>query len=197
MPASPTLVGLGGTLRERSYSRAAVREALRLAEARGARAELLDLRELNLPMFAPDISPREYPAEHRASIARLLDACRRADAMLWASPTYHGTVSGVFKNALDFLELLADDRPPYLAGRAVGLIAINDSLPFEAMANSVYELQAWLAPSRVTLDSDDFTPELTLRPGRRQRRMQRLVNELIGFAAHVGENGRQRLPETH
>jgi len=194
---APTLVGLGGTLRERSYSRAALKEALHLAEAHGAQTELLDLRELNLPMFVPDIGLEEYPAEHQPGIQQLIDACRRADALIWASPAYHGTVSGVFKNALDFVELLSDDARPYLTGRAVGLIAINDSLPFGAMANAAYELRAWLAPTRLVLDSSHFTPDMTLKPGRPQKRAGQLAAELIGFATRIGENGRQRLFETN
>ena len=40
------------------------------------------------------------------------------------SPGYHGTVSGLVKNALDYLEELRGDQRPYLDGRAVGLIAV-------------------------------------------------------------------------
>ncbi len=194
---APTLVGLGGTLRERSFSRAALQETLRLAEAHGACTELLDLRALDLPMYIPDIAVEDYPPEHQAALRHFVETLRRADALIWASPAYHGTVSGVFKNALDFVELLSDDDPPYLTGRAVGLIAVNDSLPFEAMANAAYELRAWLAPTRLVLDSSHFTPDLTLKPGRPQKRAGRLVAELIDFAARLGENGRQRLSETY
>ena len=34
--------------------------------------------------------------------------CTQCDAMIWSSPTYQGSVSGSFKNALDWLILLAD-----------------------------------------------------------------------------------------
>jgi len=37
---------------------------------------------------------------------------READAMLWATPTYHGTMSGALKNALDYMQLLAKDPAP-------------------------------------------------------------------------------------
>ncbi|MFC1466683.1 MAG: NADPH-dependent FMN reductase [Candidatus Brachytrichaceae bacterium NZ_4S206] len=175
------IVGLGGTLRERSYSRAALREALRIAAEHGAHTEILDLRELNLPMFVPDYGIEDYPAEHRAAIARLVEGCRRATAMLWASPTYHGTVSGVFKNAIDYIELLSDDQPAYLSGKAVGLIAINDSKTFSAMSNSVHELRAWLAPTHVQLSKSDFDGDMRLSSERAIRRMTRLINELLHF----------------
>ena len=42
--------------------------------------------------------------------------------MIWSSPTYHGSVSGSFKNALDWLILLAEREPPYLSNKPVGLV---------------------------------------------------------------------------
>jgi len=188
MKKSPLLVGLGGSLREKSYSRAALRETLRIAEVNGAATELLDVRELNLPMFVPDLPVQEYPAAHHAGINRLLETCRSADVMIWASPTYHGAVSGVFKNALDFLEFLADDQPPYLQGRAVGLITIPDPATFAGMIHAVHELRAWLAPPYVTLNRQNFTAELALTDERAQRRLTRLINELLDFANRRNKN---------
>jgi len=181
MQNSPLLVGLGGSLREKSYSRAALREALRIAEAGGAATELLDVRELNLPMFVPDLPVEGYPSSQQANITRFIEACRRAEAMIWASPTYHGTISGVLKNALDFMEFLSDDERPYLQGRAVGLMTIPDPTTFAAMINAVHELRAWLAPTQVALSRQSFTSELALTDERAQRRLARLVNELLDF----------------
>lgn len=177
------MVGLGGTLRERSLSRASLNAALNMAARQGAQTELLDLRELNLPMYVPDWGLADYPREHQPAIERFLESCRIAKAMVWASPTYHGTVSGVFKNALDFIELLSDDTPAYLNSKAVGLISINDSKTFSAMSNSVHELQAWLAPTHVVLKKADFNTdgELQLTSEHGIRRVTRLVNELMHF----------------
>jgi FMN reductase len=111
------VVGLGGSLAERSASRMALEIALKGAEAAGARVELFDVRTLKLPMYDPDGS--EVP-----------EAARR---LLWSSPLYHGTVSGAFKNALDWLQLLSDRDPPFLTNKVVGLISV---------AGGVYGLQA-------------------------------------------------------
>ncbi len=97
-----TLVGLGGSLRQNSKSRAVLQAALSIASARGATAELLDLRTLNLPMYVPDWAVTDFPAQHQAGLQQLLDGYRRADIMLWASPTYHGTAV-VFSKMLSIL----------------------------------------------------------------------------------------------
>lgn len=118
------ILGLGGGLREGSYSLVALRETLAIAEARGAATHLLDLNELPLPLYRPDYdSPLKYGPEAAARIARLLEAARWADGHLWASPAYHGALSGAMKNALDYLQFLGKDEPSYLYGKTIGLIS--------------------------------------------------------------------------
>jgi len=128
------VVGLGGTLRSNSTSRWALKRALQAAEKAGATTELLDLRELNLPLFDPEKSLEEYGP----NVARLINAVRRADALIWSAGSYHGTVAGVSKNALDYFELLADDARPYIDGKTVGLIATGGGS--QAAVNAVNAL---------------------------------------------------------
>jgi FMN reductase len=179
----PVLACLGGSMRERSVTRAALNAAARIASAKGFEIDMLDVRDLNLPMYVPDVyEPDEYEPQYRENIRRFVASCRRADAMLWASPAYHGTVSGVVKNALDFVELLAEDARPYLHQMPIGLIAVNDSVTFSAMMNAVYELRGWLAPTHVLVRRDCFDPDLTtLLDEKTGRRMNRMVDNLLFF----------------
>jgi FMN reductase len=185
MPAHPhqsLIVGLGGTLRDHSYSRVTLKEALRVAEAQGATTELLDLYELDLPMFRPNVPIDGYREEHRAGLTRLIDAVRRANGMIWSSPTYHGTVSGVFKNALDHLDLMDRDEPPYLQGRVVGLMALTDRHTIQTMLSSAYELRAWVAPTQILFSvHEDFDEPLAVKEGRATRRIARMVSEMMDF----------------
>jgi FMN reductase len=72
---------------------------------------------MDLPMFrrGMDIVPD--------AARELCDAAGEASGMIWASPLYHGTISGAFKNALDWLDLLRDNKPPFLTDKVVGLIS--------------------------------------------------------------------------
>ncbi|RSK44079.1 NADPH-dependent FMN reductase [Hymenobacter rigui] len=178
---TPKLVGLGGSLRAGSYSAAALRTGLSIATERGALTELLDLGKLHLPLYVPDLPIQEYPPESQAVIEHVVTAFRSADAMLWATPIYHGAMSGAFKNALDYMQLLARDPLPYLQGRAVGLLSIAGPTPLSQMADCVAELRAWVAPTRVTLLAQDFSPELTLTSEVGIRRLTRVVTELLSF----------------
>jgi hypothetical protein len=96
MPNSSLLVGLGGSLREKSYSRAALREALRIAETKaGAATELLDVRELNLPMFVPDLPIEGYPsAQQPRSRSSSKHPPRGRDDLVLADVSWHGQRRG-------------------------------------------------------------------------------------------------------
>ena len=111
-----TVVGLGGSLASDSRSRAALQVALEGAATAGARTQLLDLRELQLPMFNPEDEPTR-------AVDELIETCHAADGMLWSSPLYQGSISGALKNALDWLRLLQDREPPFLHDKVVGLIS--------------------------------------------------------------------------
>jgi FMN reductase len=105
-----------------SRSLAALKLALAGARSAGAETELLDIRELDLPMYNADT--RE-PTE---AATRLIETCYAADGMLWASPMYQGTIAGAFKNAIDWLHLLGDRDPPYLSDKVIGLISASGGM---------------------------------------------------------------------
>jgi FMN reductase len=143
-PSDLTIVGIGGSLRARSSSRAALRTALAGAEAQGANTIMFDLRELALPFFQPGLD--ELPE----NAARLLDACQKADGLIWSSPMYNGTVSGPMKNALDWLYVLGGREPPYLTDKVIGLVSVAGGTQGLQVVNTleyaVRALRAWAVP---------------------------------------------------
>src|SRR3954463_4614553 len=92
------IVGLGGSLASSSQSRAALATGLAGAREAGAEIDLLDLRELDLPLYNSE-------AEAPEAALRMAETLARADGLLWSSPLYQGSISGSFKNALDWLHL--------------------------------------------------------------------------------------------
>ena len=85
MAGQPHIVGLGGSLAERSTSLAALRLALAGAEKEGATTEVFSIRDLDLPLYETDL-----PAP--AQVDKLCDAIERCQRMIWSSPLYHGSV---------------------------------------------------------------------------------------------------------
>jgi FMN reductase len=138
------VVGLGGSLAAQSNSLAALKVALEGAREAGAEIGLLDVRELSLPMYAPDLN--EVPE----SVERLCATVHEADGLLWSSPLYHGTISGSFKNALDWLQLLSSREPAYLTDKVVGLISTAGGTQGLQAVNTmefvVRALRGWAVP---------------------------------------------------
>ena len=149
----PLVVGIGGTARPGSTTDRALRIALEAARGAGARTTCFGGRFIaGLPIYEPH-SPIRTP-----DTRRLLQAVRGADGLLVATPGYHGGVSGVVKNALDFLEDLRDDSRPYLDGRAVGCIVTAFgwqacTTTLVAMRTIVHALRGWPTPLGATLNT--------------------------------------------
>ena len=145
------IVGLGGSLAGTSRSRAALLRALEGAAEAGAETELLDLRELDLPMYNPDV------AEPTDAAARLIETCYAADGMIWSSPLYQGTISGALKNALDWLHLLGERDPAYLYDKVIGLISAAGGTQglqaINTMEFAVRALRGWAVPYVVPVAS--------------------------------------------
>lgn len=141
------IVGVGGSLAEHSTSRAALDIALSGAEDSDdgpAQTQLFDVREMALPMYNP--GAEDAPKEARA----LVEATRGAHGMVWSSPLYHGTVSGAFKNALDWFQLLGDADPPYLTNKVIGLVSVAGGVQGLQAVNTmefvVRALRGWAVP---------------------------------------------------
>jgi FMN reductase len=180
------VAGVGGTLREGSASLGALRRSLAAAEEAGAETELLDLRELDLPMYEPGRALEEYGP----GVERLVEALRGADAVLISTAAYHGTLAGVTKNALDFAQFLSGGKHPYFEGKVVGLISTAGGEQAGANATGalvhvVHSLRGVVAPLMVPISkawqradgSGDTTDELY---GRRLDTLGELVVDLAG-----------------
>jgi FMN reductase len=153
MPPQALVVGIGGTTRPGSSTERALTVALRGAQASGARTMCFGGAFLaGLPHYSPDESART------AGQRDLVAAVREADAVIIASPGYHGGISGLVKNALDTLEDLRDDARPYLDGRAVGCIVTAygpqaGGTVLGAMRAVVHALRGWPTPFGAAVNS--------------------------------------------
>jgi FMN reductase len=170
-----SIVGLGGSLARVSHSRAALEVALDGAAGAGARTQLLDLRELDLPMFDPDHTTPP------ANALELIETCYAADGMLWSSPLYQGTISGAFKNALDWLRLIGDRDPAYLTDKVIGLISVAGGAQGLQASNTmefcVRALRGWAVPLVVPLSAQGQTEAA-------ERQLKTLGSEVVRVAEH-------------
>ncbi|WGI22368.1 NAD(P)H-dependent oxidoreductase [Amylibacter sp. IMCC11727] len=118
------LLGISGSLRKNSHN------TFLLAAAAKSFGGDYTLADLNLPLYDGDIEENEgIPA----AVQTLYDQVQGADAILISTPEYNGNLSGVLKNALDWISRIKPmpmgDKPVAImsatAGRAGGVMALN------------------------------------------------------------------------
>lgn len=148
----PLVVGIGGTPRAGSTSERALAIALDAARNSGARTLMFSGPDLMLPIYTPDLAARTGES------SRLVQALRECDGLIVASPAYHGSVSGLIKNVLDYTEDLRDDPRVYLDGVAVGLIACAGGWQAGAqtlatLRSIVHALRGWPTPLGAALNT--------------------------------------------
>ena len=154
LPSTPFILAFGGTVRPSSSTELAMRHVLNAVERRGARVKLISGQALQLPLYQPENAERSDDA--RALVAELA----LADGIVIGSPGYHGSISGLVKNALDYAEDLRSDARPYFSGRAVGCIATAGGWPaavntLNALRDIVHALRGWPTPMGAAINSSE------------------------------------------
>ena len=149
----PLVVGIGGTIGRVASTERALRIALDAAAEQGFRTRLFGGVEMaRLPLYDPR-SVERTPEERD-----FVDCVRAASAVIIASPGYHGSISGVVKNALDLLEETARDGRPYLSDMPVGLIATAfgwqaTGSTIAALRSIVHALRGWPTPFAAAINT--------------------------------------------
>jgi FMN reductase len=119
--------------------------------------------------------------------------------VLISSPGYHGGISGLLKNALDYTEELRDEPRPYLDGKAVGCIACAHGWQAGAttlvgLRSIVHALRGWPTPLGVAINSTP--PEDggdVLEEPRVLSQLQTVARQVVEFA--LRPSGPQRKGE--
>ncbi len=173
------LVGIVGSLRSGSYTRMAVKIALRGAEAMGATTRLIDLRNYELPFCDGEHAQVEgYP-----DALRLRREVAAAQGVILGTPDYHGSFSGVLKNALD---LMGFDE---FGGKVVGLVGVSGGAM--GTVNALNDLRkvgrslhAWVVPQQAAVPQAGrhFDADGRLDDPDYEKRLQEVGREVARFA---------------
>lgn len=113
--SKPVLLTMSGSLRKASYNRQLIAEAVRAF----GDAEVID-GNLDLPLYNGDVEDAGVPDP----VQTLIDQTRRADALVIGAPEYNKGISGVLKNAIDWLSRanpsVLKDKPAVILSAAAG-----------------------------------------------------------------------------
>ncbi|HXU95735.1 MAG TPA: NAD(P)H-dependent oxidoreductase [Candidatus Nitrosotalea sp.] len=164
------VLGVGSSLRENASSTSALSIALDFAKKQGAEIRLLDLKQTKLPLFDPTSN------QSLSEINKAKDDVNWSDALILSTPDYHGSMSGVMKNFLDYFWA-------EFAGKTFGYICASSEKGLTAMdqmRTAVRQCYGWSIPYGVSVsDSEDFvngkiTPKL-------ESRLDMLARDLVVY----------------
>lgn len=183
----PFVVGMGGTLRADSSTERAVRYCLEAVERQGGRTRMFAGPDLELPMYAP------HSLERTPAALEFVSALRDADAVVVGSPGYHGAISGLVKNALDYIEDLREDPRIYLDNTPWGCISC--AYGWQAAVGTLgqlrsigHALRAWPTPLGVAINSADkiWSETGELADGTVRGQLEVLAAQLLNFGRAGG-----------
>jgi NAD(P)H-dependent FMN reductase len=166
------VLGVSGSLRTHSRSLMAVKVALEFAKESGAETRLLNLRELNLPLYSPD---REDGSAAEEALGKDMEW---ADAIVLASPDYHGSMSGAMKNFLDYnWEECAGKLFGYMCSSHEKGLTVMDQ-----MRTVVRQCYGWSMPYGVSFNGDaDFDGDGRVTNARIEKRVKMMARDLVAY----------------
>jgi FMN reductase len=168
------IVGIGGSLRSESYTYQALKVAINQVADLGAITDILDLRTMNLPFCNGSEAYPDYP-----DVQKLQRTVAEADGLILASPEYHGSISGVLKNALD---LMSFDQ---LDGKVMGAISV---LGGEANSNALNDLRlimrwvhGWVIPEQIAVGRawQAFDDQGQIKDPKLAQRFEKFAHSLV------------------
>lgn len=168
------IVGIGGSLRTDSYSMQALHLAAKHLEALGADVEVLDLREMNLPFCDGGDDYPDYP-----DVEVLRNAVKQSHGLVLATPEYHGSVSGVIKNALDLMSF------EQLSGKVTGLISVlggqHNSNALNDMRLIIRWVHGWVIPEQIAIGQawQAFAADGSLNDPKLAERFEKFAQSLV------------------
>ncbi len=177
------ILGVASSMRETSYSTHALKLALDKAEKNGAETRLLDLREIQLPMYHPE-------QNNSPELDKVTENVKWADSFILASPDYHGSMSGVMKNFLDFF--WSD-----FAGKTFGYICASHEkglTVMDQMRTAVRQCYGWSMPYGISVNSDqDFDKQSNMTNRKIISRIETIGRDLVVYGSIIAEQYKKDL----
>ena len=178
------ILGVAGSMRQESYSTLGLKMVLEEAKKYGSESHLLDLRDRNLPLYDPGAPSSNDPSFNNSNneLEKITTALKWADALVLASPDYHGSMSGTLKNFLDYFW---ED----FAGKTFGYIIASHEKGLtvaDQMRTAVRQCYGWSMPYNISINGEkDFDSEGNLVNSTLVKRIKMLARDLVTYGTLI------------
>ena len=171
------ILGVASSMRDSSYSTRVLKLILEKTEKIDAEIKLLNLRELQLPMYHPE-------QNSSPELDKITEYVKWADAFVLASPDYHGSMSGVMKNFLDFF--WSD-----FAGKTFGYICASHEkglTVMDQMRTAIRQCYGWSMPYGISVNSDqDFDQQGNIVNENVLSRIETTARDLVVYGSLIAK----------
>lgn len=188
------ILGVAGSMRQESYSTLGLKMVLEEAKKYGSESHLLDLRDINLPLYDPGAPSSNDPSFNNSNnlLEKITTALKWADALVLASPDYHGSMSGTLKNFLDYFW---ED----FAGKTFGYIIASHEKGLtvaDQMRTAVRQCYGWSMPYNISINGEkDFDSEGNLVNPALVKRIKMLARDLVTYGTLIRQQFLQDLAD--
>jgi arsenic resistance protein ArsH len=180
----PRILLLYGSLRERSFSRLAIEESVRLLTALGADTRIFNPE--GLPQ--PDTEDETHP-----KVKELRELMVWSEGQVWCSPERHGAMTGILKSQIDWVPLnMGGVRPTQ--GKTLAIMQVcGGSQSFNAV-NQMRILGRWMRMVTIPNQSSvakaflEFDDEGRMKPSPYYNRIIDVMEELMKFTILLRDN---------
>lgn len=177
----PRILILYGSLRPQSFSRKLALEAERILRHLGAETRVFDPHDL--PML--DSVDKSHP-----KVQQLRAWSQWSEGQVWVSPERHGTLTGVFKNQIDWLPLEDGSVRP-TQGRTLAVMQVCGGSQSFNVVNTLRVLGRWMRmvtipnQSSVAKAWQEFDDNGRMKPSSYYDRVVDVMEELMKFTLLV------------
>ena len=185
------IAGICGSLRPGSYTRLALQIALQGAAEVGAETQLIDLATYDLAFCNGAGDEHSYPGD----VDRLRQEVQAAQGIVLGTPVYHGSFSGVLKNALDLMGFREFE------GKMIGLLGVSGGRAgainaLDSLRAIGRVLHAWVIPEQTSIPQawQAFDASGMLKDAELEQRLLELGRQVARFAyLHTSDQAREFL----
>jgi NAD(P)H-dependent FMN reductase len=178
------VLGVGSSMRKGSYSTETLRIALEKASQNGAETKFLSLYDNPLPFY------HDRSRGNNSNIDLATEMVKGSEAIILATPDYHGSMSGSLKNFLD--HFWSD-----FAGKTFGYICASHEkglTVMDHMRTAIRQCYGWSLPYGISINStQDFNSNREITNSRLLIRLNSFSRDLVIYGSLIHEQFKKDL----
>jgi NAD(P)H-dependent FMN reductase len=181
------VLGVGSSMRRDSFSTETLKIILNKVNKNGGDTRLLNLYSNTLPMYTEEYN------EKLNSIKHAVELVNWADAIVLATPDYHGSMAGSLKNFLDYFWA-------EFAGKTFGYICSSHEkglTVMDQMRTAIRQCYGWSLPYGISINSNqDFNTDREIINSQLLARLESFARDLVVYGSLISNQFKKDLNST-